>query len=229
MQCLPPAGFWDHDLKPHCVDQDPLYIAIATLGLVGDIVILILPLPVVWSLKASRHQKVGLSIIFLLGSFVCVISFCRLFSLNRINPADITWTNLAPGLWTMAENQIGVVSGNLPCMRPLFMRLGARVRKLRGGYESKDETNNTAKFRSNGFTRMSEHQKGYPVGLTSAAMAMRGDPDLEFEMGLPMHGISVKTDVEQRIDNASEHSESSQARINRPAPPWREPTTSSAM
>lgn len=39
----------------------------ASLGLVGDVFTLVLPIPMVWSLRVSRRQKIGLSIVFLLG------------------------------------------------------------------------------------------------------------------------------------------------------------------
>ena len=72
---------------------------------------------------------------------------------------------------------------------------------------------------------MSDNFNHGPVGLSSAVRAMRAD--LELEVGLPIHGISVITDVEQRVDNLSELSDGSETRINPPAIPWREPTVSS--
>ena len=37
-------------------------------NIVTDVVMLILPMPVIWRLKISRAQKAGLTVTFLLGS-----------------------------------------------------------------------------------------------------------------------------------------------------------------
>ncbi|MCJ1377049.1 hypothetical protein MMC17_000139 [Xylographa soralifera] len=141
----------------------------------------------------------------------------------------MTWTDMATGLWTMAEVQTAVVSANLPCMRPLYTIFSAKVRGVRHTYHSKEDgtTNTKREFHSGGFRRMSDNLNRGPVGLSSTVRAMRAN--LELEMGLPIHGISVITDVEQRVDNMSELSDSSETGINPPAVPWREPTVSSGM
>ena len=67
LQCTPVRGFW-RPLIPHtCVDQYKLYIATATLGLIGDVILLIQPIPVVWRLNTTRQRRIGLCIVFLLG------------------------------------------------------------------------------------------------------------------------------------------------------------------
>ena len=113
-------------------------------------------------------------------------------------------SNVGPGLWTTAEVQIGVVSANLPSLRPLFGKFAAKASKMTniGFKDSDNHTNPTKTPRSKGFHRMADYQVRQPTGLTSAARPGRPDSDnLDFELGLPLYGIAVKTDVEQIVEN----------------------------
>ena len=66
-QCLPIRSFWQHQIEHRCFNQNPFYLAVASLSLVSDIFILVMPMPMVWALNLSRQRKMGLSLIFLLG------------------------------------------------------------------------------------------------------------------------------------------------------------------
>ncbi len=68
VQCLPIHFYWDHIGQDHCIEHNKFYIALAALNLVTDVVILIIPIPVVWRLNTSVTKKIGLSIVFLLGT-----------------------------------------------------------------------------------------------------------------------------------------------------------------
>lgn len=69
-QCLPIHYFWDRAMpgaKGKCVKAAPALIAFSAFNVFSDVVILLLPIPIVWNLKVSRRQKVSLSGVFLLG------------------------------------------------------------------------------------------------------------------------------------------------------------------
>lgn len=67
LQCLPIRSFWQHQVAHHCFVQNPFYLAAASLSLVSDVFILVMPMPMVWALNISRQRKMGLSLVFLLG------------------------------------------------------------------------------------------------------------------------------------------------------------------
>lgn len=54
-------------LKGHCGHRIPAYTAIAALDIVGDMMILALPMPMIWNLRSSTASKIGLSFVFALG------------------------------------------------------------------------------------------------------------------------------------------------------------------
>ena len=54
---------------------------------------------------------------------VFVASIVRVTTFEQLNPEDITYTNVAPGIWTVTEQSIGITCACLPTLRPLFGRM----------------------------------------------------------------------------------------------------------
>lgn len=69
-QCHPFRAAFECGLlfTEHCIDLQAYYWGVTGANLGLDVVMLFLPLHMVWDLKISRTQKLGLSGIFLLGS-----------------------------------------------------------------------------------------------------------------------------------------------------------------
>ena len=65
--CTPIHTFWDHSKRGFCIGQDNFYISGGALNIVGDIIVLTLPLRPIWALHATRGQKIAVSFLFLLG------------------------------------------------------------------------------------------------------------------------------------------------------------------
>ena len=65
--CRPFAYNWDHTINGTCGAQNPAYIAIAALDILGDIAIIVLPMPMIWKLQIGTPSKIGLSLLFALG------------------------------------------------------------------------------------------------------------------------------------------------------------------
>lgn len=66
-QCVPVAYAFDKSLDGHCLDFKQLFIATSTIDICIDVVLLVLPLPVVWHLRLLNWQKLAISGMFLLG------------------------------------------------------------------------------------------------------------------------------------------------------------------
>ena len=66
--CTPIHSFWDLSEPSKCIDSVDFYVANSALNIFTDLVILILPMPIVWKLHVSRKQKTVLSLVFVLGS-----------------------------------------------------------------------------------------------------------------------------------------------------------------
>lgn len=74
-QCTPVAYQWDKSLQGTCIDQLASYQYIPLPNVVHDIVLLVLPTPMIWQLqKVSVQQKVALTVVFLIGSLWVLLS-----------------------------------------------------------------------------------------------------------------------------------------------------------
>ena len=67
--CIPPARFWDPTIPGRCLNGKAVGDGFLISSLVTDFIILILPCPLIWrTTHFSKGQKIGLSVIFMLGS-----------------------------------------------------------------------------------------------------------------------------------------------------------------
>ena len=66
-QCVPVDADWNPTIKPRCVNLGADLIALSSIDVITDFVILALPMPYLWKLHTSRSKKIQLAGIFLLG------------------------------------------------------------------------------------------------------------------------------------------------------------------
>jgi hypothetical protein len=67
-QFRPLSGFWDVSVPHHCFDQR-MFEKVAAITNIGmEFVIMLLPLPTIWSLQLPKRQKWALSGVFMLGT-----------------------------------------------------------------------------------------------------------------------------------------------------------------
>jgi hypothetical protein len=64
----PLAGFWNVEVPHHCFNQIGFETTAAVLNIIMEFVIMVLPLPTIWSLKLPKRQKGALIGVFMLGS-----------------------------------------------------------------------------------------------------------------------------------------------------------------
>lgn len=65
--CIPANKFWDQSIPGACLDPYKFYYGIQVPNILCDLIILLMPVKVVWSLPVPKSQKVLLSGIFLVG------------------------------------------------------------------------------------------------------------------------------------------------------------------
>ncbi|KAJ5169215.1 uncharacterized protein N7482_004809 [Penicillium canariense] len=129
--CDPMAYFWSSTYDPkggHSrYDFYQYYIGNAAANVVIDVLILLIPIPVVWRLKLRLTQKLLITSVFFLGVFVCVASIVRLHYLTFMNGSvDITWVMSNVYVWSTVEPCLGIICACLPALQPLvqsFMKM----------------------------------------------------------------------------------------------------------
>ncbi len=67
--CAPFSANWDKLSNPDytCIDTSKFYVAQGAIGAVLDILILMLPLPIVWGLTLKISKKIAMSFLFAVG------------------------------------------------------------------------------------------------------------------------------------------------------------------
>jgi hypothetical protein len=66
--CHPVAYFWDRDLHGQCLDVNALAYANSGMSIAQDLIIIALPLPVLTKVNMSMKRKIGVAIMFAVGS-----------------------------------------------------------------------------------------------------------------------------------------------------------------
>ncbi|KAL5884238.1 hypothetical protein ACKVWL_003219 [Pyricularia oryzae] len=115
--CVPVSGFWDPRPDMRCLPELTTWYANAIGNIIADLMIIVLPLPMIKGLNLPGTQKLVLVGIFCLGFCTTSISASRIRFLGT--PVDVTFENPEAEYWSLAEICSGIVCAVLPTLRPL--------------------------------------------------------------------------------------------------------------
>ncbi|KAH8881221.1 hypothetical protein GQ53DRAFT_848384 [Thozetella sp. PMI_491] len=128
-QCVPVSSIWDRTITAkRCVDITALGYAGAVFSIVEDLLLLLIPVPWVWGLQMNTRKRIGVLVLFSLGSFATVTSMIRLKYLVKFSRSfDSTWDNVDVVIWSLIEEFAAILCGSLPAVWPLITRLAPRL------------------------------------------------------------------------------------------------------
>ncbi|KAJ5925065.1 hypothetical protein N7454_007704 [Penicillium verhagenii] len=66
--CEPLPKFWNNDIPGRCLHTMTYFRAIAGTNLATDVLLLVLPIPIVWGLHRPAGERLGLIAVFTLGA-----------------------------------------------------------------------------------------------------------------------------------------------------------------
>ncbi|KAL2192649.1 hypothetical protein P885DRAFT_47254 [Corynascus similis CBS 632.67] len=126
--CIPLQSYWDNTVvKKYCHPQS-MWWSSTGLHMITDFLIFLLPMPVVWTIRLPRRQKIALSGIFGFGFVVCFISILRLLQLLRAQTdSDFTYVAAELSYMTAVETNGAIVCACVMTLKPLLARLFPRV------------------------------------------------------------------------------------------------------
>lgn len=67
LNCIPVSKFWDDSVPGNCLSKEGLWFSNSAMHILTDVIILILPMPVLKSLQLPKKQKIALMGVFALG------------------------------------------------------------------------------------------------------------------------------------------------------------------
>ena len=95
--CVPVSTFWSEDrslTQSKCLPEGPVWFTNAGIHIVTDIIILILPMPVLYRLQLDKRLRAGIMFIFGVGIFVIATSSARVYELSlMVEGHDFTSTS----------------------------------------------------------------------------------------------------------------------------------------
>ncbi|KAL2193411.1 hypothetical protein P885DRAFT_45508 [Corynascus similis CBS 632.67] len=123
--CIPLQATWDPTVKATFCHSQPTWWVNTGITIATDVMIFVLPIPIVSPLKLPRRQKLVLLCVFTIGFFVCIVSFVRLFILIQVkNSKDPDYTYMPARLsyLTALEVHTAIVVACAMTLKPLVQR-----------------------------------------------------------------------------------------------------------
>lgn len=130
--CIPVEGFWRLELNSFCYaygsrDNDQLYLTVLLTNIFNmalDIMIFVLPIPLLFRTDTVRKTKVGLLALFGLGIIINIIAGLRLAA-NQVltqqdKRKDLTFELPRITILGEAENRLSCILASIPVFWPVF-------------------------------------------------------------------------------------------------------------
>ncbi|KAH7109774.1 hypothetical protein EDB81DRAFT_927621, partial [Dactylonectria macrodidyma] len=126
-QCTPISYFWtkwDGEHKGTCLSINAITWANAAISIALDLWMLAIPLGCLRSLKLHWKKKIGVAAMFIVGTFITIVSIIRLQSLVDFGVSQNTTYDLTDiVMWSTIETHVGVICASMPALRILLVRL----------------------------------------------------------------------------------------------------------
>ncbi|KAI9889660.1 MAG: hypothetical protein M1814_005061 [Vezdaea aestivalis] len=86
--------------------------------------------PIIWKLKTTATQKVGLSLVFGVGIIACISSIMRIVTTARVDSNDSSYQSTEPLIWAATELSTSVIAASMPCLLPIVYKFRNGCRRL---------------------------------------------------------------------------------------------------
>ncbi|RAH68304.1 uncharacterized protein BO66DRAFT_377611, partial [Aspergillus aculeatinus CBS 121060] len=140
-QCSPLDAVYNPRKYAHaaCLDAVAFWSATAALYLLTDVWVLVLPVPTILGLQASRRKRLVLTALLSLGAFACIASIARMVYIVRLyRGVDQSWHSVDVSIWSGVELALGIVAASVPSLRPVLDQLAPGVLSSVGRSRSRE-------------------------------------------------------------------------------------------
>ncbi|KAK7512807.1 hypothetical protein IWZ03DRAFT_384102 [Phyllosticta citriasiana] len=126
-ECSHPSRAWDVDEFPRgCINLEAAYFARSGTAILTDLVIMILPMPVLAKLQIPKRRRVAVIGIFLIGSLSLCASIARLIAIHDWSVSnDPSYTAIWILLWSHIEVQVAICTACAITLRPIFRKVSS--------------------------------------------------------------------------------------------------------
>ncbi|KAI1271928.1 hypothetical protein F5Y07DRAFT_381532 [Xylaria sp. FL0933] len=216
LSCFPHEKIWNKSLPGTCVNNKVIFVSSASINLVSDVCILILPQRIIWRLHTTKQKKIAVSSVFAIGVIACLTAATRLAEgVVFLLSDDVVYTISAVSLWCLAELSVAFVVFSLPAIpkafagntwiRRILVSLSLWSRSVTGRSRITESASSTRKSKAGDAIRLQNLPRSQ--GLKSESREEL-HPSSQLESGIlrttriDVRGIPI--DDHQRDDNFSQ-------------------------
>ncbi|KAF7167776.1 hypothetical protein CNMCM6106_003219 [Aspergillus hiratsukae] len=153
LQCRPVQAVYDPTIQnPTCIPIETINLAIVPVNVATGLAILVLPIPVLTTLRLPLGQKTVVLLIFILGVILIIVAdvvrmyYLQLAAINLRQPTirppvnlRFLYTASTTALWSTVEVNVAIVGACIPTLPPLIKRLIPKLKKLNRSQRSSDQ------------------------------------------------------------------------------------------
>ncbi|KAH7464404.1 hypothetical protein FOMA001_g17537 [Fusarium oxysporum f. sp. matthiolae] len=135
MQCIPHRAIWEFYVPSKCYNLPSVMLGSATVQVVTDVAMVLLPQRTIWALNMNWQKKLGVSVIFGVGLIACIAAGFRLSHTVTFSQEADRMYYIGPLLfWAWAEMTAGFFILSVPCLPKLVIesRLPTRIKVALG-------------------------------------------------------------------------------------------------
>ncbi|KAK3337576.1 hypothetical protein B0T19DRAFT_455435 [Cercophora scortea] len=129
--CTPRAHAWDPSVPGTCSKTGVLPWFSGASSSLTDIIVLLIPVPILWRMNMAFNKKVRVMAVFGIGLFACIASLIRLGMTQVLySSTDRTWNISTISIWATLEVNIGIICSCLmflPAFLDRYFPYSARV------------------------------------------------------------------------------------------------------
>ncbi|KAI1212598.1 uncharacterized protein F4807DRAFT_450255 [Annulohypoxylon truncatum] len=221
-QCAPIDFYWnkiyagagitppEHDANGQCIKALASIGTPIILNTVGDLFVLLLPLPILLKLQTTTPKRLRLLGLFVIGFMATAAGFVRFGFIFASNTrADATYSSVEFLLWSNIEEALGIVCANIPIIATLFEQrkkrksmVGPNGQCFQSAQASSSRrfTRSTTLNHEGSYEALNDKQHDFAMedlSLGSIARIERGE---HFERS-PTTGIAVTTSITTQFDS----------------------------
>ncbi|KGO65639.1 hypothetical protein PITC_007570 [Penicillium italicum] len=127
LSCQPFHAFWQINPDPGNFCQpthSPVYVfVVVILNVLTDAYLLLIPLPLLWTVNINLKRKIPLMFLFSCAIFVMMAGVIRAVTITRSGPNGAE----SGSKWACREIFVSIVVSNLPIIQPLIRRIFKKI------------------------------------------------------------------------------------------------------
>ncbi|KAL5385527.1 hypothetical protein DPSP01_004640 [Paraphaeosphaeria sporulosa] len=210
-----PSQAWSPTFPAECNNLVATYFSTASINILTDTVILVMPLRAFWQLQLHPRKRWALIAVFLVGGIAVLASIVRIYALYTYTyTKDVAYDAIFILLLSQIEVNVAIISASAPALRPLFKKTFRntsviRSKKASVGGSSGVESESRSRTKSTGQVQMdlSNEMKEtgtLPLGAHDASdmggATEKGDNASEESILLAGGASGITKTVEMRMD-----------------------------